>query len=232
MTALLGAGLAGIVAGAIHVVTGPDHLAVVAPLAARDPVTSWRTGLRWGAGHAGGVALVGAAAVGLRELLPLATLASWSERLVGLSLIVVGVWAFLALRRVRAREGASGGVAGQLGHRAGHAPGHGRAHRAGEFRAGAGLAGRAALGVGALHGTAGGAHLVGVLPALALSDRVAAGAYLLAFGLGTVAAMTVFAALVGRAGRHSLLAGPRAYAGLLGGCAAASVVVGVWWIVP
>ena len=46
--------IAGLTAGAVHVLAGPDHLAAVAPLAANGKVSPWRSGLYWGLGHAGG----------------------------------------------------------------------------------------------------------------------------------------------------------------------------------
>ena len=36
--------LAGLVAGAVHVLSGPDHLAAIAPYAVADKARSWRTG--------------------------------------------------------------------------------------------------------------------------------------------------------------------------------------------
>ena len=45
--------------------------------------------------------------------------------------------------------------------------------------------------LGVLHGIAGSSHFLGVLPALALPTRAAALTYIGAFGVGTVAAMTI-----------------------------------------
>lgn len=83
---------AGLVAGFFHVLAGPDHLAAVAPMAADDARTAWRTGLSWGLGHTAGVLVVGALIVAFRELLPLDALSAWSERLVGVALLGVGGW--------------------------------------------------------------------------------------------------------------------------------------------
>jgi len=222
MTAVLAAALLGLLAGGVHVLGGADHLAAVAPLAADGRRAAWRAGLRWGLGHAGGVTIVGAAAIALEDALPLQSLTSWSERLVGVILIGIGIWA--ATRALAALR-----VAGKAGDHAhdhadghGHGP-HGHGHRHLHDA-------RAALAVGLVHGTAGGGHILGVLPALALPTRVAAIAYLLAFGVATVAAMTTFSAAVGRISRRASRGGRRAYAGLLGACAAASIVVGVWWL--
>jgi len=222
VSAVLAAALVGLLAGGIHVFAGADHLAAVAPLAARGRSGAWRTGFRWGLGHAGGVTIVGAAAIALEDALPIESMTSWSERLVGVILIGIGVWAATrALAALRADRATADHVHDHAeGH--GHGP-HGQGHRHLHDA-------RAALAVGLVHGTAGGGHILGILPALALPTRAAAIGYLVAFGVGTVAAMTTFSAAMGRVGRRASLGGRRAYAGLLGACAAMSIAVGVWWL--
>src|SRR3990172_7161776 len=79
--------LAGLAAGAAHALSGPDHLAAVAPLALDAPRGSWRLGLRWGAGHPCAVAALGA-----RGWIDLASLSGYAERLAGVALVGVGVW--------------------------------------------------------------------------------------------------------------------------------------------
>ena len=209
MSVALEGALIGLVAGAGHVLAGADHLAVVSPLAASRRSGAWRTGFRWGLGHAGGVAVIGVAAALLRETLPMEQITAWSERAVGISLVAVGLWALTAVVRVLREPGD--------GDAAQHESLHGRE-------------GRAAFAVGLLHGTAGAGHVLGVLPALALPTRLGSIAYLLFFAAGTVAAMSVYAALLGRAGKRVSLSGRNAYAGLLAGCSALSVIVGAFWL--
>ena len=84
--------LSGAVAGIVHVLSGPDHLAAVTPIVAVDPRRSWRVGLSWGLGHATGVWAIAAAALLFKSALPLGLLARWSEWLVGGVLIAVGLW--------------------------------------------------------------------------------------------------------------------------------------------
>src|SRR5688572_3654911 len=69
MPGMFAALLAGLAAGLIHVLSGPDHLAAVAPLAGGRG-RSWRAGFLWGLGHSGGVLAVGLLALGLRGALP------------------------------------------------------------------------------------------------------------------------------------------------------------------
>src|SRR6478672_463310 len=83
---------AGIVAGLVHVFSGPDHLAAIAPLAMKRQSGAWRTGLRWGIGHASGVIFVGLLSLLLRGLLPVHLISNWSDRLVGALLIGIGFW--------------------------------------------------------------------------------------------------------------------------------------------
>ena len=84
--------LAGGAAGLIHVLSGPDHLAAVAPLSLNKDRQPWRTGLQWALGHCAGVMLIGLLALLFRELLPLDAISSWSERFVGVLLIALGAW--------------------------------------------------------------------------------------------------------------------------------------------
>lgn len=50
--------LAGVALGALHAVTGPDHVAAVVPMSLGTPWKGARTGLGWGAGHGVGVAVL------------------------------------------------------------------------------------------------------------------------------------------------------------------------------
>jgi hypothetical protein len=84
--------------------------------------------------------------------------------------------------------------------------------------------------VGLVHGLAGTSAVVALVP-VTLVDRVTIGAgYLVAFGLGTTAAMTVFALVTAAAMRQAAdrsLALGKQVATLVG---AGGVVVGLWWI--
>jgi hypothetical protein len=95
---VLAATLAGLAAGLIHVLSGPDHLAAVAPLSGGRG-RAWRAGFLWGLGHSGGVLAVGLLALALRGALPLEALSTWSERVVGVALVGVGLWGFTRVVR-------------------------------------------------------------------------------------------------------------------------------------
>ena len=82
--------ITGALAGLFHVLSGPDHLAAVAPLAVADREKGWLAGWTWGVGHAAGVVVVAALAVALRDVLPpIDVISAWSERIVGAALIAV-----------------------------------------------------------------------------------------------------------------------------------------------
>jgi sulfite exporter TauE/SafE len=214
--------LTGAVAGFFHVLSGPDHLAAVAPLAAADRERGWVAGWTWGIGHAAGVVAVALLAVLLRDALPpIETLSAVSERIVGAALIAVGLWALGRSTRLRHAAHVHGALAHDHLHvqrgpawirRLGHA--------------------HASFCLGVLHGIAGSSHFFGVLPALALPSVSASLAYLAAFGAGTVMAMTAFAAVVG-IGSVRLPNGARAHRVMMVTAALLAIVVGsVWLIAP
>jgi len=225
------AALAGLATGLIHVLSGPDHLAAVAPLALDDNRTQWKAGFQWGCGHTTGVLAVGVLLLVFREVLPVEAISAYSERIVGVALIGVGVWGVARARRSQFHRHADGDVHAHVKppgapidareHRAQHHhPAlHGHAHS------------RLSFLMGTLHGLAGSSHLFGILPALALPTRALALAYLGGFGVGVVVAMTAFAAFVGiiasRAGGRAALSQRR----LLYATSVAAVLVGGAWLV-
>jgi len=206
------------------VVTGPDHLTAVAPLAVRRPRRAWLPGVRWGLGHSAGVGLVGLLSLWLRELIPVDLLSSWGERLVGVMLFGIGLWALhRALKHnIHAHEHEHDGerhIHFHVHHR--HEDHHDeRAH----------LHAHAAFGIGTLHGLAGSSHFLGVLPALAFPTRSEAIAYLIAFGLGTVLAMAGFSWGMGWLTARFTHRGPNVYRSLMGVCAVAAMLVGCFWL--
>jgi hypothetical protein len=219
--------ISGLVAGLGHVFSGPDHLAAVAPLAVEGRVKAWQAGLRWGLGHTSGVLVVGFLSVLLRDVLNVSLLSSWSERLVGVVLIGIGIWGFRTAlkKRVHVHEHAHGSREHVHVHvhdpRSAHRPAEPKAH----------VHTHTAFAVGTLHGLAGSSHFLGVLPALTFPTRLEAYSYLAAFGLGTIAAMIAFAFSIGMISSGRAGSGLRAYQALMYGCSLAAVGIGVYWLV-
>jgi hypothetical protein len=211
--------ITGALAGLFHVLSGPDHLAAVAPLAAWDRERGWIAGWTWGMGHASGVVVVAVIAVMLRDVLPpVDVISAWSERLVGAALIGIGLWALRRSALILPGTHAHGAVAHEHLHVQAGPPWVRRLGHA-----------HASFYLGILHGIAGSSHFFGVLPALALPTREAALMYIAAFGVGTVLAMTAFAAAIGAIGARSRhLAW--AHRGMLLAAAAVALSVGSWWL--
>ena len=214
--------VSGALAGLVHVLSGPDHLAAVAPLAIADRRRGWFAGCTWGVGHTAGVVSVAVLAVLLRDVLPpVEVLSVWSERLVGGALIAIGLWALRRSAHVAPAPHLHGGLRHDHVHvqagprwlrRLGHA--------------------HASFCLGVLHGVAGSSHFFGVLPALALPTRSASLLYIAAFGLGTVAAMTAFAAVMGSAGTRASRGAFPQRAMMFSAAVLAILVGGIWIATP
>lgn len=229
---MIGAILGGFAAGSIHVLAGPDHLAAVAPLAAEREKHPWKAGLLWGAGHAAGVIVVGGAALLLREVIPIERLSGLGERVVGVVLIGIGVWALVqaARHRVHVHEHRHDGHAHAHVHAHDRTTPHDAPHAHGPRAAHTHVHSGAAFGVGILHGLAGTAHFLGILPALAFPGTGEAVAYVAAFAIGTVVAMSAFAALIGWVARRFAGRGQALYRALLVGFGVIAIGVGIVWL--
>jgi ABC-type nickel/cobalt efflux system permease component RcnA len=224
ITSFIIAAWTGLIFGAVHVWTGPDHLAAIAPLAVRRPQRAWLPGARWGLGHSAGVALVGLLSLVLRDLIPVEWLSTWGERLVGVMLLGIGFWALrLALKgNLHTHEHEHDGEP----HLHIHTHGHGHAHDQPTPHRHT----HAAFGIGTLHGLAGSSHFLGVLPALAFPTKLQAVTYLLTFGAGTIAAMATFSWGLGWMTTRLGTRGVNAYRGLMGATAVVAMGVGCFWL--
>ncbi len=216
------AAIAGLVAGSLHVWSGPDHLAAIAPLAVDVRRRAWVTGLRWGIGHSAGVLMVGTLSLLMRGLLPIENISNWSERIVGVLLIAIGLWGIRKAMQIHAHE--------HEHHGEQHV--HFHVHRANRPHSGNNVHNHhhSAFGIGTLHGLAGSSHFLGILPALAFTKTTDAVIYLAAFGLGTVAAMTVFSAAIATLAGREVFQTAGGYRALMCVSSGAAVLVGVYWI--
>lgn len=213
----------GFAAGFAHVISGADHLAALAPFAARrEQHAAWRLGLHWGLGHAGGVALIGLLVWLLKGTAAAEWLSSGAEQLVGVLLIAVGALGIRSLLRHRVHTHEHD----HFGIRHSHIHAHlGQAHSRASHKHS-----HAALGIGLLHGTAGGTHLWVVLPTLAIASFGGVALYLAAYALATVAAMTLFSAGLGRVARRLANGGPQLGHGFGLACCTTSMFIGGYWL--
>jgi len=214
----------GLAAGAAHVVTGPDHLAALAPIAVDEPKRAARLGFRWGVGHGLGVIFLGGLGVFLRRSVDISAISAWAEFFVGAVLIFVGLWAFRRAANIVVHAHEHDHVhQGDAQHTHLHvhatnddhdAPGAHRGHS------------HAAFFVGVLHGLAGTGHIFGVLPSLALPPAEAV-LYLSAYFVAAVLSMTGFGALMGTLIRHQ---GPRRLRQVMYCASSSAVLLGVIWM--
>lgn len=197
----------------------PDHLAAIGVFVSRRP--QWRRalaiGVRWGVGHSLVILSVGGALVLTGWRFP-ATLGPWVERIVGVTLVVVGVVALVRALRIHAHRHEHDGIAHWHLHSHRRSEAHDHMHHA-------------ALGMGMLHGLAGTGALVIALPLAAAQSTSLALGYLLAFGIGTTLAMAAFGVAAGWIVRGAGRPSPALVRATSSVAALASVVVGLWWVV-
>jgi hypothetical protein len=201
--------LTALIAGFLHALEA-DHMAAVTTFVSRRPrpLEAVGFGLRWGVGHSAAILVLGGILIALDLRLP-EGMARGLEFGVGAMLLALGLWLLWGVLHERAHR-----LAGDRSHDHPHAHHHGRG----------------SLWVGVAHGVAGTAPFVAVLPVALVRSPVAAGGYLLLFGVGTTVAMGLYALVAGMIFHH---AGHRAPA--LGGAfraltALGSAALGVVWM--
>ncbi len=223
---------AGILAAMLHVISGPDHLAAVSPLVIESKRKAWKIGIAWGVGHTTGMLLIGVLMLLFKELIPVDAISAYSEQIVGIILIGVGLWAFYRIfHDQREHNHPHIHVNGQPyihihKHRHNHESHHQHHHdepvKQNIF---------SSFGIGLIHGLAGIAHFLLLLPALALPTKMAVGQYIAGFAIGSVLAMGAYALVLGRIVTYTreehhplFLNGIRLAGGLF------AVVIGSYWI--
>ena len=96
---------AGLLAGCLHTLTGPDHLAALAPLTVGPSrAQNALMGALWGCGHNTGQMLFGLAFVLLKDKLPfdMEIIGQWGQGIVGGTLVIIGImgwWEARAMAR-------------------------------------------------------------------------------------------------------------------------------------
>jgi sulfite exporter TauE/SafE len=208
----------GFLAGFLHVLMGPDHLAAVSPLAVENKNKSWWIGFKWGLGHTSGVLIVGIFVFLFREIIPIDIVSAFSERIVGIVLIGIGIWGLQAIFRKNIHSHEHDGIK----HFHLHAHNHNSKQK--HFHT------HTALYIGIIHGLAGSSHLLGVLPALALPTKIQAAMYLLSFGIGTIMAMILFSQVLGIVALKFAERSLNLYRNLSIGFSSIAIAVGVFWL--
>jgi sulfite exporter TauE/SafE len=190
---VLGSAWTGFLAGCLHTLSGPDHLAALAPLSiGRSRVESAAVGALWGCGHDAGQVLFGLLFLGLRDRLHIEVIRTWSTRVVALTLLVIGA---LGIRE--ASEVPTPCVALDNGHGHHHHPA--AATETTTLPAAGGGKTKinfATFATGIVHGLQPDALMM-ILPALALPSRLSGAAFLGMFLVGTVVSMGSYTVFIG-----------------------------------
>ncbi|XP_020214034.1 uncharacterized protein LOC109798243 [Cajanus cajan] len=187
-TELLSSAWTGFFAGCLHTLSGPDHLAALAPLSiGRTRMESAAVGALWGCGHDAGQVIFGLIFLLLKDRLHIEVIRTWGTRVVGLTLLVIG-----AMGIKEASEVPTPCVAlenGECDVSVYESPDS-------KPVVGKKKIGFATFATGIVHGLQPDALMM-VLPALALPSRIAGAAFLIMFLLGTVVAMGSYTVFIG-----------------------------------
>lgn len=191
--------LTGVLMSSVHVVTGPDHLAAVTPLAIENRKKAWHIGFAWGIGHVTGMLLIGLLYLAFRELIDVEKISGYSEYLVGIVLIGIGAWAIIkSIRHFHTQHVHphyhDKPVPQVHIHSHGHEDEFEHVH---SHKNGGRQNSITALLIGTLHGFAGISHFLLILPTLALPNTMDSILYLSGFALGTILSMVTFAIIMG-----------------------------------
>lgn len=95
---MTGSMLFGASSGALHAVTGPDHVLSLGPMVLDARRSPWRIGLSWGLGHAIGTLLLALPVLWLTQAVHLPWLATVGDKLAGVALMATAGWSFYQSR--------------------------------------------------------------------------------------------------------------------------------------
>ncbi|ESQ53608.1 hypothetical protein EUTSA_v10025471mg [Eutrema salsugineum] len=177
----------GFLAGCLHTLSGPDHLAALAPLSiGRTRMESAAVGALWGCGHDAGQVIFGLLFLLLKDRLHIEVLQTWGTRIVGLTLVIIGAMGIKEASEVTepcvALETDISSVISE--------------EKEALTLPKKKKIGFATFATGVVHGLQPDALMI-VLPALALPSRLAGSAFLIMFLVGTVIAMGSYTAFIG-----------------------------------
>jgi len=214
--------------GLLHALDA-DHVMAVSALASRRPGLREALGFcaRWAVGHALAVLVLGGLVLLLGARLP-----DWvsdsAEQLVGVVLIGLGAWVLWDLRRrrihvhVHAHEGVPRHAHWHL-----HSPSESRAvdHLSEEHGHDHG-----AVLVGLLHGTAGSAPVLALMPLAQQATPLWGVVYLVLFSVGVLFSMLLFAGVLGLCFERLARSGPGWLDGVRAAVGLATIGFGLLWL--
>ena len=223
---------AGLIASILHVIAGPDHLAAVAPFAIESKRKAWKIGLFWGVGHLVGMVAIGLLFALFKEIIPVDAISKYSEQLVGVVLVGIGIWSFYRIFKKKKKHkhlhvhAEDAPVIHSHEHQHDHNSTHHHKHP--EKLKQNNLA---SFSIGILHGLAGISHFLLFLPVLGFETQSDSMAYIIGFAMGIVVAMVTFAFVIGKIsslvknGHNEIFFNGIRFAGGL-----FALVIGIYWI--
>jgi ABC-type nickel/cobalt efflux system permease component RcnA len=223
---------AGIIAAILHVISGPDHLAAVTPFALESKKKAWKVGLFWGVGHLLGMLTVGVLFLIFKDLIPIEKISEYSEQFVGVILIALGLWIFLKIFKAEKQHKHTHihSENSLIIHKHIHIHNSEKKHNHSHNNLKQGSV--ASLSVGFVHGLAGVAHFLLLLPVLGFASTSESTKYILGFGIGTLIAMISFALVIGKIAafskqdhNDSFFKGIRLAGGLF------AFIIGIYWVI-
>jgi len=186
--------------GLVHALDA-DHIMAVSGLSVRKPRLKYcvQFGLRWAVGHGFSLLLIGGSVLLLGMAIP-ESLSQTAELLVGVVLIGIGLWVIYELvsRRAHIHFHQHDGIPRHAHwhvhqEQSAHTPRKRTAHKESVHKHE-----HSAVMVGMLHGTAGSAPLLALIPLVDLGDSPLLGmGYLFLFSLGVIVSMLTFSGLLG-----------------------------------
>ena len=224
--------IAALIASIFYVITGPDHLAAVIPFAIESKRKAWKIGMFWGIGHLSGMLFIGILFLIFRELIPVKKNSEYSEQLVSLVLIFIGVWSFYKLFKEDKKHkhlhvhSENSPVIHRHEHDHSHEHSHHHTHSVSIKQSNF-----ASLSIGFLHGLAGISHFLLFIPVASFSTKTDSIFYVIGFSSGIIIAMTTFALVIGKIlsfnkNEHNdvLFKGIRLAGGLF------AIIIGFYWL--
>jgi len=224
--------IAGIFASMLHVISGPDHLAAVTPLVLEKDRQVWKIGLFWGLGHLAGMLLIGFLFILLKDNIPVDAISSHSEFLVGFVLIGIGLWSFYRIykfKKIHKHPHIHLGDKKYIHiHQHGHTHEHSHTHSHDNIKS---HDSKTSFGIGFIHGLAGVAHFLLLLPVLGFNNKLQGLQYIFGFAIGTVLAMVLYTLILGKVSQSvKKTKNKKAITSIqiVGGLFA--IIIGIYWI--
>lgn len=221
---------AGIAASVLHVISGPDHLAAVTPLAIESKRKVWKIGLFWGFGHLTGMLIIGLLFLLFKEYIPIEKISEHSEQLVGIVLIVVGLWAFFHIFFKNKEHKHSHIHKGKESYIVEGKQTIGYVDHINNSTKKVNKNMWSSFGIGILHGLAGVAHFILLLPVLGFENQLDSVLYIVGFAFGTVLAMTTYTFLLGKISNYSKVTNTSLYKTIRLSGGFFAIVIGVYWL--